>query len=125
MGSYGFSMFYNVCVCMHIHARVFAFFLPQLAFETGSLMEPEHATELQGFLCLCPWHCSTRFHLAVGDQAEGFIHAWVTGTLLTEPVSPDPRNVLVTTTVLNKELACGIYQSHRVLSVKVPMVSKS
>lgn len=61
--------------------------------------------------------------MAVGDQAEDFIHAWVTGTLLTEPVSPDPRNVLVTTTVLNKELACGIYKSHRVLSVKVLMVS--
>lgn len=56
-------------------------------------MELEHATELQGFLGLCPWHCSTRFHLGVGDQAEGFIHALVTGTLLTEPVSPDPRNV--------------------------------
>lgn len=105
-------------MCVHAHTfkvleatglnQVLAFFLPQLVFETESLMELEHATELQGFLCLCPWHCSTRFHLGVGDQAEGFIYAWVTGTLLTEPVSPDPRNVLVTTTVLNKELACGI-----------------
>lgn len=99
--AHGFSMFYSVCVCAYTYLqglegrglyRLFPVFVPQLVFETGSLTDLESAAELQAFLCLCPWHRGTRFHLGVGDQAEGVIRAWVMGALLTAPIPPASRN---------------------------------
>lgn len=96
------SPWFTAYVCARAHTckglegrglyPVFPVFVPQLVFETGSLMDLEPAAELQAFLCLCPWHCGTRFHLGVGDQAEGVIRAWVMGALPTAPISPASRN---------------------------------